>query len=157
MKPAGRAMRQNKQFKCLHGDFLEQSVLKLSQQRMGDLELSVSLCVFFWHARLLLFSYVFVLSGPDRFLGGMKVGGTGFLGGNMWCDPARSFPVWERHKSCVLNVDTVAAPCGKTIGGIPGISEPHHRDVQFIPHQCVASKGQISPKTAGRLCLVCSL
>lgn len=32
---------------------------------------SVSLCVFFWHAGLLLFSCVFVLSGPDRFLGGI--------------------------------------------------------------------------------------
>lgn len=31
---------------------------------------SVSLCVFFWHAGILLFSYVFVLYGPDRFLGG---------------------------------------------------------------------------------------
>lgn len=45
IKPTGNAMRPSKQSESLHGDFSEQSVLKLPQQRMGDLELSVCLSV----------------------------------------------------------------------------------------------------------------
>lgn len=83
--------------------------------------ITVSLCVFFWHAGLLLFSYVFALSGPDRFLGGVS-----------WeeiCSVIQ--PGLSRSECCTK------AECGdcrgslwqKTIGGIPAVSEPHNRDV----------------------------
>lgn len=55
----------------------------VSQEYEGFGVANVCFWVLIWHVGLLLFSGVFALSGPDRFWGG-------FLGGNMWCDPARS-------------------------------------------------------------------
>lgn len=96
---------------------------------------SVCLCVLVWHVGLLLFSYMFALSGPDRFWGG-------FLGGNMWCDPARSSPARVLHKSCQMNGNPITAPYGK-IAGTPyksGTGETHRRHqwpVIYLPYVTV--------------------
>lgn len=36
-----------------------------------------------------------------------------FLGGNMWCDPARSSPIWVLHKSCQMRGNPITACHGK--------------------------------------------
>lgn len=52
------------------------------------------------------FCCMFALSGLHWFWGG-------FLGGNMWCDPARSSPVWVSYKSCQTNGNPITVPHGK--------------------------------------------
>lgn len=70
-------------------EFSEQSFLKFPPVEATGLGLiDVSFCALVWHAGLLPFQLHVCNVESWQLLG---VGG--FLGGNMWCDPARSSPV----------------------------------------------------------------
>lgn len=94
------ALRKTKQYKCHFSISLINHFWCFPPVYAGFGVVSVCLCV------LLLFSCMFALSGPDWFWGG-------FLGGNMWCDSARSSSLWVLHKSCQTNGNPITAPYGK--------------------------------------------
>ena len=86
------ALRKIKQYKCFFSISQINHFWCFSLVYAGLGAVNVCLCVPVWHVRLLLFSCCL----PCLDL----TGSGGFLGGNMWCDPARPSPVWMLHKSC---------------------------------------------------------